>query len=425
VAQETSGNDGTDEAKEVKQVYAIKSLTPVTAAIMITLCALLLLAYFFDITSRRTRIPSVILLLALGWCIQQALDILGVELPDMSGVLPGLGTVGLILIVLEGALELELNPSKKPVLLKAVTGAGFSVLLISLAAGALLHFVSGYSLKDCVSSVLPLSVISSSIAIPSARNLDAADREFVVYESSMSDILGVVMFNFVVLNEVINALAFLSFGAQLLIMAAISLAGSFALTYMLRKIQHPVRFIPMILWVVLLYELTKLYNLPGLLFILVFGLVLGNLEQLNRIPVLRRFSFVDAKPDVGRFHELTGEIAFLVRSLFFLLFGYTLQTAEILDTSSLFWSFGLVAFIFLIRAVQLRVSRLPLLPLLFIAPRGLITILLFLSLPEAAVVPDMNRSVLTQVIVLTSLVMMVGMMVSPSQAGFRRDGESM
>jgi hypothetical protein len=35
-----------------------------------------------------------------------------INLPDLTATLPVLGTIGLILIVLEGSLELELNRSK-------------------------------------------------------------------------------------------------------------------------------------------------------------------------------------------------------------------------------------------------------------------------------------------------------------------------
>lgn len=383
-----------------------------TNAILITISTLLLLAYFFDLTSRWSRIPSVILLLLMGWGIQQALDILGIELPDMSGVLPVMGTLGLILIVLEGAMELQINPSKKPLLIKSFLGAGLTVLMLSIGIGSLVCYAGSYTLKASIASVIPLCVISSSIAIPTARNLADQDREYVVYESSMSDVLGVVLFNFVALNEIIDAMAFMKFGIQLAIMVVLSIAASFGLTYMLRRSQHHIRFMPVILWTVLLYAITKVYHLPNLLFILVFGLVLGNLAWLGRLRFLTKFSLGEAVPDVKRFHELIGEVAFLIRSLFFLLFGYTLKTAEIVDTDSMIWSVGIVAIIFLARAAQLRISGFRLSPLLFIAPRGLITILLFLSLPEGVVVPLVNRSVLTQVIVLTSLVMMAGMMTA-------------
>jgi Kef-type K+ transport system membrane component KefB len=91
--------------------------------IIITICILLLIAYIFDLTSSKTRIPSVILLLLLGWGVKQITLLLGIPLPDLNPVLPGLGTVGLVLIVLEGSLELDLQRSKVSVITKSLFGA--------------------------------------------------------------------------------------------------------------------------------------------------------------------------------------------------------------------------------------------------------------------------------------------------------------
>ena len=85
----------------------------------------------FDLTSSKTKIPSVILLLLLGWSVRQITLLLDIHLPDFSPILPVLGTVGLILIVLEGSLELELNKSKFGLIRKSFFGA--LVPLIALA----------------------------------------------------------------------------------------------------------------------------------------------------------------------------------------------------------------------------------------------------------------------------------------------------
>ena len=42
-----------------------------TSAIIISICVLLLIAYIFDVSSPKTRIPSVILLLLVGWAVRQ------------------------------------------------------------------------------------------------------------------------------------------------------------------------------------------------------------------------------------------------------------------------------------------------------------------------------------------------------------------
>ena len=105
-----------------------------TAAIIITVCGLLLLAYIFDLTSSRTKIPAVILLFVLGWAAKQIGDFLELPIPDLTDLLPIFGTIGLVLIVLEGSLELELNKSKIPLIGKTMLGAlvpifGLSFLL--------------------------------------------------------------------------------------------------------------------------------------------------------------------------------------------------------------------------------------------------------------------------------------------------------
>lgn len=383
-----------------------------TTTIIITLSILLLLAYFFDLTSSKTRIPSVILLLMLGWGIKQATIAVDMVLPDFSGILPILGTVGLILIVLEGSLDLEFNRSKVITLRRSFFGATFSIVALCLSMVAYFHLVASYSLRDSLMNALPLCVISSAIAIPSARNMPAHDREFVVYESSLSDILGVVLFNFVIINTVFDAGAFLSFGLDLLIMAIVSFAATIGLALLMRTIKAHVKFVPIILLVILIYEFSKLYHLPSLLFILIFGLFIGNLEELKEIKWIKKLRVEELDKEVDKFKELTGEATFLIRSLFFLLFGFLLELGDILNTETIAWSAGSVILILGVRIIQLKVTGIPLVPLVFLAPRGLITILLFLTIPAASKIPIINNALITQVIILTALVMTVGTIVA-------------
>ena len=74
------------------------------------------------------------------------------------------------------------------------------------------------------------------------------------------------------------------------------------------------------------------------------------------------------------------------------------------------WALGIVTLIFIFRAIQLKLSKIPLAPLLFVAPRGLITILLFLSIAPTQKIALVTKSLIIQVIVLTALTMMVGLM---------------
>lgn len=378
--------------------------------IVITVCVLLLLAYLFDITSSKTKIPTVIVLLTMGWGVKQLVNNLGIEIPDLSNILPVLGTIGLILIVLEGSMELEINRKKLGFIGKAALIALLPILLITFGVGYLLLAFEDISLKNALSNAVPFAIISSAIAIPSAKNLIASQKEFITYESSFSDIIGVIIFNFLVYNEVINAAAFGHFFTDILILLVLTIIATIGLTMLLSFVQHRVKFIPIIIIVVLLYAVTKVFHIPGLLLIMIFGLFLANLKALSQLKVAKYFNADALIKEKHRFEELTGEIAFLVRTMFFLLFGFLIDTSALVDVQSLIWSGLIFAFILITRYVILKIFKEKTDPLLYIAPRGLITILLFLSLPQENQSIFLNNTVVLQVILLGAFFMMYGLM---------------
>ena len=383
-----------------------------TTTIIITFCVLLLIAYVFDLTASKTKIPSVILLLLLGWAVRQLTLILDIHLPDFSPILPVLGTIGLILIVLEGSLELELNKSKFGLIRKSFFGALVPMIALAFLLAFAFRYFGHFGLKDSLTNAIPFCVISSAIAIPSVRNLSSHNKEFVIYESSLSDILGVLIFNFLALNETIDRFSFGNFSLQLLIITVVSFIATIGLSFLLSKIEHHIKFVPIILFVVLIYAVSKIYHLPGLIFILLFGLSIGNLDELKRFKWIEKFKPDELNKEVNKFKELTIEAAFLIRALFFLLFGYLIETSEVLNADTFIWALAIVFFIFAFRLIQLKLSKLPLQPLLFVAPRGLITILLFLSIEPTHTISLVNKSLIIQVIILTALLMMFGLMAN-------------
>jgi len=202
---------------------------------------------------------------------------------------------------------------------------------------------------------------------------------------------------------------------QLLIIAVVSLIATIGLSFLLSKIEHHIKFVPIILLVVLIYAVSKIYHLPGLIFILFFGLSIGNLDELKKFKWIEKFKPDELNKEVNKFKELIIEGAFLVRALFFLLFGFLIETSEVLNTDTLPWALGIVFFIFVFRTIHLKLSKLPLQPLLFVAPRGLITILLFLSIEPTHTISLVNKSLIIQVIILTALLMMFGLMTNKTK----------
>lgn len=383
-----------------------------TSAIIISICVLLLIAYIFDVSSPKTRIPSVILLLLVGWAVRQGANFLGLHIPDLSPILPVIGTVGLILVVLEGSLEVELNRSKLGLIVRSTVVALLPIILLSMLLALAFEHFDGISFRTGLLNAIPLCVISSTIAISSSQNLPTKDSEFVTYESSLSDIFGVIFFNFVVRNEVIDLSSFTEFGAQIVIILVVTVAATLGLSFLLSKIKHHVKFLPIILLIILIYTIAKMYHLPALIFIFVLGLFIGNLDKFERFRFMKRLRPEILVKEVSRLQELTKEITFSIRSLFFLLFGYLIETSELLNTNTLVWAIAISGGIFLVRFIFLKLSRQNVFPLLFIAPRGLITILLFISIPVGQTTNLVNNSLIIQVIIITALIMMIGLMTT-------------
>lgn len=382
---------------------------------IIAICILLVLAYVFDVSSSKTKIPSVILLLVLGWTVRQIAEFVKIPIPDLTPILPVLGTVGLILIVLEGSLELELNKSKFILVGKTSLMALLPMLVVSFGLGYALYYLGDIDFKIGLGNAIPLAIISSAIAIPSVQNLNGFKKEFVTYESSLSDIFGVIFFNFITLNAYIGTQSVGNFLLQLFIILVITIISTLSLAFLLSKIKHSVKFVPIILMIVLIYAISKEYHLPALIFILLFGLFLGNLDELKHIAFIEKLQPDLLNKEVHKFKELTGEIAFLIRSLFFLLFGYLIETAELLNTETIIWAVGITIGIFVVRLVFLMLFKIALMPILFIAPRGLITILLFLTIPISQITALVNKSLIIQVIILNALVMMFGLIINKKE----------
>lgn len=382
---------------------------------LLVFSALILIGYLFEVLSPKTRIPNVIILLGLGMLCQELVSLMGWERPDFSSVVPELGTIGLILIVLEGTLELKITRAKLPLLSKTFGIAFLSIVTLCLTLGFWFN-LQGYSFKDALLSAIPISIISSAIAIPTAKMLSAKDKEFIIFESSLSDIIGVTVFNYISATAIINASSLWNFAGQIGISILFSVIAALVLTLILSRLHHRIKFIPIIALILFLYALAKGFNLPALILILVFGLVVANIEKITSLKWFHKFDPSNLVNEIHRFEEITTELTFVVRVSFFVIFGFTIDLPSLFNPISLAFAAIIFAMIVLLRILQLLLLRLPVFPLAYVAPRGLITILLFISIPASQTIDTVNQTLITQIILITSLFMMGATLFSKKQS---------
>lgn len=379
------------------------------AELIILLCSILLISYLLDLSSKFTRIPTVIWLLSMGWGLRQFSNYAQIKVPDLSGVLPIFGTIGLILIVLEGSLDLRLNKKSLPLIGSAFIMSIIPFILFTIGFSWVLVEVEVCHWREGLLNALPFGIISSAIAIPSVKNYNERIRNFITYESSISDIIGVLIFNFFLITEIYNFSSIMGFFGEILIVVIISIGITILLSFLLSRMNHHVKYGPILLLIVMLYGLSKLWHLPGLIFILMFGLALSNLSYFGQWRIAKYFRPEKITAEIKQFSDIVSEATFLIRSLFFVLFGYMIQTEDLLNLTVLPWSIAIVFFLFLLRLLFLMLTKQNLNPLLFVAPRGLITILLFLSIPVQFHLKTVNQALIIQVILMSILLMMLGL----------------
>ncbi len=368
---------------------------------------ILLLAFGLERTGRRFRIPPVILLIAAGMLAKPALVAANWTLSGLDMMVPIIGTIGLVLIVLEGALDISLSRDRVHAARSAVWMAlfGFVVCLILLIPLISMHFAFGI-FKAAVIAV-PFAVISSAVAIPSSQFLKPHGREFVVYESSLSDILGVIVF-FALINSDGSlfgiAEGLIGGGLVSLVLSVICAIG---LALVLMHSQGPVRFLPLLAGLLGLYAAGKLMHLSPLIMVLLFGLTINNPNLITRIPALSHWMSDNYDQTLNEFKSIAFELTFAVRGFFFILLGYWTELDTLLMMPAWIGAAVVLAAIYVSRYLLLRVFGGELAsPLLWLAPRGLITVLLYLTARMVVPVPDwVGGAVVIVVMVSASLIL--------------------
>jgi Kef-type K+ transport system membrane component KefB len=397
--------------------------------ILIIFSLLVVFSYLFDSFARKTKFPSVILLMLTGMITRVVLEFYNFTpwgiLDDLIKVL---GTVGLILIVLEGALELEISKEKIGIMIRGFLAAAVLLLANIVIISQLLDVFFEITYEAAILHAIPLSIISSAVAIPSASGFDKHTKEFVVYESTFSDIIGILIFSYAIRQfetqaPLIGVASLTNLGLQLLGIIVISVCITFLLFQLMKSIVHPVKFFLLLALLVLVYAIGKYLHLPALVTIFIFGLILSNSTYFLPAFFLRGVKPEKLEEQLKSFHLLTAESTFLVRTFFFLFFGFSISLSNLSDPSAYWYGLLIVGAMLLARYIYMAVSTLKIKPsnLTYHAPRGLISILLFFQIKELDnpqfQSDQIDQNLLLIVIILSIAILLIGTMKKTPQTG--------
>ncbi|MEZ5015989.1 MAG: cation:proton antiporter [Flavipsychrobacter sp.] len=378
--------------------------------IIIILSSIVILSYFFTLISNKTNIPSVLLLISTGIGIKYLSAHYGYVEKDVDVLVKTLGAIGLIMIILEAALDLDVHKKKITLVRNSFLSALFIFLASALAIAYLLQSWLYEPFMTAFVYAIPMSIISSAIVIPSTNNLPHEKKEFIIYESSFSDILGIMVFNYFLMDNVLSFSSSLAFLGRVGLAIAVSILASVLLVYLLSKMEHSLKYFLVFAILSIVYASGELIHLPALLIVLVFGLVLNNSPKIvikrysHKVPLRKLIGVIDFMKSI------TAETSFLIRTFFFILFGYTINLRVLIEPDVVFIGSIIVAILLFIRFLYLRlILKTNLFPEIFLMPRGLVTILLFYSIPASKKLSTFNVGILFYVVVLTSIIMAIGL----------------
>lgn len=383
-----------------------------TYLFLIVFCLILIGSFFFNYIQKRLHISAVILLLLSGVVLQLALPTF--SMPD--AYLKIFGTLGLLIIVLEAVVDLEVHGHNYKMFLMAL---GVSIVIVVLTSALIASgFMLAYnlSLHSAIIYAIPLSIVSSAIVIPSLSNLEGVAKEFLILESIFSDIIGVLLFNFLISSNEINLVNISKFSMNFTFMLVLSLAITIVLGIALSRDKVKNLHILILAVLILSYSIAKWFHLSALLLILIFGVFLRNLPTILNtrfgMKCLGNYlNHVTIHKNLHSMRDLIEDLGFIVRSIFFVLLGYSIKLSGLMSLKVIMLGFMVVVIAYAMRWVVLHRTSLSSDVVLAttMAPRGLITVLLFFQIPDELQSQIFDEGITFFVVIASTLVMSGGL----------------
>lgn len=291
---------------------------------------LLVLAFIANRQFRRTRVPDVVVLLAIGLLLGPGLNL--VNAAEFRAITQAFGTLALILILFEGGLELNLSRTLRHFpggLVLGMLSYGFTLVLV----GGVMHWSLGVPWRSALLAAAVVSCTSASIVLPVLQqmNLREPPKVTLLIEASLGDVLAVL--TVAVLLDALGA------GGSLLTSLVGGFLGKMLISLVLALVAGVLwsRLLPVLseqrFWnvltfavVLLLYAGAEALGASGLIAALGFGLTLANFPgiqpEIVEAAVGMEATVQEHHQRVLTFHS---ELSFLVRTFFFVLLGVVVQ----------------------------------------------------------------------------------------------------
>jgi cell volume regulation protein A len=330
-----------------------------TTLVIFSAGLIIFLAHLFSVLFEKTRVPDVLLLLLIGLLIG---PVTGTVDQDVLGEVGNVfAIIALVIIVFECGLGLTLSSIRESmgqgVRLSVVNFVGTLLVVLLIC-----RVIFNMSVLEALILGSILGSASPAVAIPLVERLrlQPGTRTALILESTFGEVIAIVFalgfIQAVEHEELRPTLMFGSVIASFLLAGVLGVLAAFFWSSVLnrvRQLKNNAFLTPAFVFVV--YGVTELLGYSGVISALVFGIVLGNMEslqkwQLMHHPTLSENAFFRSlklafEPN-EREKAFFAEIVFLVRTFFFVYIGLSIPLE---DSTSLLAGLVITIALFLVR----------------------------------------------------------------------------
>ncbi len=318
----------------------LQEMIPMTVSIAFAVIGgVILIGFFANLLFRVTKIPSVLLLIAIGVVLGPVTG--WITSASLITIAPFFGTLALLVILFEGGLGLDIETvirqAPKAALL-AVLVFIFSVASVAAFAFFILHMSPSNSLM--IAGIFAASSPAICLPVVSGLSIRKEIQTMLKLESTLGDVLLIVSVLLIMEFQTSGGLSsmgmisrfFMSFAVAFVIASVSGAMWSRLIGWMGRE---PLAYMLTLGFVFLLYFSVEELGGSAAIAVLMFGLMLENMHVVaDRVSKgVRAFIGIDIRAEQFVLHEfmknITEELSFLVRTFFFVYLGLILNFGSI------------------------------------------------------------------------------------------------
>ena len=282
---------------------------------------LLVIGFLADFLFRKTGFPDILILLAVGYIIGPLYHI--VDPTEVAQAAQLIASLALIVIIFNGGIRFDISEvlsSAPRAILLVILGVAISIAAIAAPAFLLFH----WQLLDSIllgtivggtSSAIVIGLISRAKVSPNITSLLSLES---VLNSPIVIVIALIILQAISAGEAVVQLSSIgqAIGTRIAVGFGVGIAAGFFWLWILILMQkEEYNDVLNLAIVFLLYFVVEYFNGSGVVFALVFGLILGNGITVGK------FRLEQTTQAVNMMRHFTSEIYFFVKTFFFIYLG--------------------------------------------------------------------------------------------------------